>query len=172
LTNACAISAPINGTVSGNTISATLTEGGQAVSLTGTVASNGKSASGTYTSPTGGCTNGDSGTWSGSDPSISGLFVGTINPADRIPIRVSLNLKADEGNVSGSISLANSACFGSLEIQGKAAGTTMEIRGTGPSGIVNLQGALDASRTTLAVESQVGGDCKGESGAGMLTRVP
>jgi hypothetical protein len=61
----CATSAPVTGTVSGTNVSFLVDENGQAASLTGTANSKFSMISGTYTTPNGGCTNGDFGTWSG-----------------------------------------------------------------------------------------------------------
>ena len=61
----CATSAAASGTVSGSALSMTLNENGQLVTFSGSVSSDGNSASGTYVAPSGGCTNGDSGTWAG-----------------------------------------------------------------------------------------------------------
>jgi uncharacterized protein (TIGR03437 family) len=61
----CASSAVLSGTVSGNSLSMTLNENGQLVTFSGTISSDGNSASGTYNAPPGGCTNGDAGTWAG-----------------------------------------------------------------------------------------------------------
>jgi streptogramin lyase/single-stranded DNA-binding protein len=61
----CATSGALTGTLSGNSLSLDLNENGQHVILTGTLAANGNSASGTYAAPEGGCTAGDRGTWSG-----------------------------------------------------------------------------------------------------------
>lgn len=62
----CATTAVITGTVASGRIAADLQEGQQSVAFVGTVSNDGSSASGTYTSPVGGCTAGDRGTWSGS----------------------------------------------------------------------------------------------------------
>jgi uncharacterized protein (TIGR03437 family) len=61
----CAGSAAASGTFSGNSLSMTLNENGQLVTFSGTISSDGNSASGSYVAPPGGCTNGDHGTWSG-----------------------------------------------------------------------------------------------------------
>jgi uncharacterized protein (TIGR03437 family) len=62
----CATSAAFNGTVSGTgALTINLNENAQVVVFTGMLASDGNSASGTYSSPSGGCTNGDKGTWAG-----------------------------------------------------------------------------------------------------------
>jgi uncharacterized protein (TIGR03437 family) len=62
----CATSAAFNGTVSGTSaLTMNLNENGQVVVFSGTLSSDGNSASGTYSAPSGGCTNGDRGAWSG-----------------------------------------------------------------------------------------------------------
>ena len=60
----CATSAALSGTISGTSLMLQINENGQIVNLTGNVNQQFTSASGTYTAPSGGCTNGDSGTWS------------------------------------------------------------------------------------------------------------
>jgi len=60
----CATSATVSGSLSGTAFTFQLEEGNQAVNFTGTVNSASNSASGNYTAPSGGCTNGDYGTWS------------------------------------------------------------------------------------------------------------
>jgi hypothetical protein len=62
INNPCATSALITGTVSSN-VSIQVTEGGQVLTLTGTINSAFSSMSGRYTSTPGGCTNGDLGSW-------------------------------------------------------------------------------------------------------------
>jgi hypothetical protein len=58
----CATSATLTVIVNNNKIQMTADENGQGVSFTGAATATG-ALSGTYTSPTGGCTNGDTGTW-------------------------------------------------------------------------------------------------------------
>jgi hypothetical protein len=60
----CATTATLSGSISGTTVTFQLEEGDQAVNFTGTSNSAGTSMSGNYTAPSGGCTNGDYGTWS------------------------------------------------------------------------------------------------------------
>jgi hypothetical protein len=64
--NPCASVALITGLISGSNVNLQITEGDQVVTLNGTVNSAFSSMSGTYTTTTGGCTNGDSGTWTAS----------------------------------------------------------------------------------------------------------
>jgi uncharacterized protein (TIGR03437 family) len=61
----CATTGALTGTLTGSNLNMDLNESGQHVILTGTLAANGNSASGTYTAPEGGCTSGDRGTWTG-----------------------------------------------------------------------------------------------------------
>jgi hypothetical protein len=63
----CASSGSLSGTLDGDSITMTLTENGQGVTFTGMVASNGSSASGSYSAAAGGCTGGDMGTWAGKE---------------------------------------------------------------------------------------------------------
>lgn len=67
----CATTASFSGSVSGSNLSVQLNEGGQEVSYTGTITDNGSAAGGTYTAPAGGCTGGDTGTWSGTRTSAA-----------------------------------------------------------------------------------------------------
>jgi hypothetical protein len=59
----CATTAALTGTVNGTNLALQIDESGQTVTLTGTASAGFTSASGTYVAPAGGCTNGDSGTW-------------------------------------------------------------------------------------------------------------
>jgi hypothetical protein len=59
----CASSGILSGSVNGLSVTMSLIEGSQTVSLSGTAAQDGNSMSGTYQAPSGGCTNGDHGTW-------------------------------------------------------------------------------------------------------------
>lgn len=63
----CATTAPLSGTISASNVILTATEGGEPVSLTGTVSPAFTAMSGNYTAPlSGGCTSGDFGSWAAS----------------------------------------------------------------------------------------------------------
>jgi hypothetical protein len=65
--NPCATSAPLSGTINGSNVILSVIEGGQPVSLTGSVNAASTAMSGDYTAPVGaGCTNGDFGSWAAS----------------------------------------------------------------------------------------------------------
>lgn len=61
----CGTTAIFGGTLSGNNVTLRVNENGQSVTFLGTLSADGNSASGTYSSPAGGCTNADFGTWTG-----------------------------------------------------------------------------------------------------------
>jgi len=81
----CASTAALSGSISGTTVTVQLLEGSQTVNFTGAANSGLTSISGTYTAPSGGCTNGDYGTWTATitapTPSltVSGMAV-TVTP--------------------------------------------------------------------------------------------
>jgi sugar lactone lactonase YvrE len=62
----CATSAALSGTLSNaGVVAMRLNENGQAVAFSGSLLGDGNSAGGAYAAPSGGCTNGDKGQWSG-----------------------------------------------------------------------------------------------------------
>jgi len=170
LTGACAASAPLSATLSGTNISATLTENGQVVTLSGTVASTGSSASGSYTSAAGGCTNGDAGTWTATRTSLSGSFAGALSPTDHNPVGLFLVLTEDNGTISGSASFTNSTCLHTMRVKGDESGPEIQLSGSGSNASVSLDLTLDATGKILSVTSHVNGSCSGESGSGTLFR--
>jgi len=75
----CATSAALSGTLSATGVMAMkLDENGQVVAFSGTLSVDGNSASGTYSAPSGGCTNGDKGMWSGQRVSTANGIVGGV----------------------------------------------------------------------------------------------
>jgi hypothetical protein len=96
----CAQTGNLTGTLNANSITASLNENDQAISLSGTVSSDGNSASGTYSAPVGGCTNGDAGTWSGTR---SGTGSGTGGNPNGTPAGIyTIQVIAISGGVSHS----------------------------------------------------------------------
>ena len=69
--NPCATAAPLSGTIDGSNVILTATEGGQPVSLTGTVNAEFKAMSGDYVVPGGGCDSADFGSWAASKSSTA-----------------------------------------------------------------------------------------------------
>lgn len=173
LSGACAASGPFSATLSGTSITAVLSENGQAVNLTGTVATSGGSASGSYTSASGGCTNSDTGTWTATrtSTSASGSFVGSVKPADRNPVGISLVLTQNGVDVSGSASFTNSTCLRVVHVEGLASHSGFQLSGNSSNASVTLEVAADPSGDQLAIKSNVTGSCAAESASGTLLKV-
>lgn len=178
VTGSCASSGMISGTLSGYAFTGTITESSpETISVTGTVATNYSSASGTYQvmSATGVCAaaSGDSGTWTGTRASVSGTpYIGMVRPADRMPVQLTLHLKGDAGQVSGIATFTNSVCLHSVNVAGMLSGMNLELHGDGGTdGSIVLSGTTDEEGKTLALNSIVSGACQAESGAGTLVKM-
>jgi hypothetical protein len=173
LSGACASSGPFAAMLSGTSITATLSEKEQAVNLTGTVAKSGSSASGNYTSASGGCTNSDAGTWTATrtSTSASGSFVGSIKPVDRNAVGVTLVLAENSGTVSGSASFTNSTCLKSIHVEGVVSDSGFQLSGNNSNVSVTLEVSIDPSGDQLAIKSNVTGSCAAESASGVLFKV-
>jgi len=166
----CAQTADFSGSLNGMSLNAAVNESGQNTLFTGTVSTDGNSLSGTYTAPSGGCTNGDAGTWSGSRIStLNGLFRGTLAAQNGLPANVIVKFEDDGGHVIGTATLTNSLCFQSLNLMGTVSGTSVELQGTEEMQHLILRGTLDPRSKSLAlIYSVVGGSCAGESGKAIL----
>lgn len=167
----CAQTANFSGTLNGTSLSGIEDEGGQNVSFNGTVSADGNSGSGTYTAPSGGCTNGDTGTWSGSRVSmLNGMFRGSLAAEQNgVPANVIATFKDDGGHVTGAATLTNSLCFQSLNLTGTVSGNNVELQSTEETQSVMLRGTFDRENKSLALTySVLGGSCSGESGKATL----
>ena len=169
----CAQTTNLTGSLSGTSLSATLDENGQDVSLKGTVAADGNSTTGTYIAPSGGCLNGDAGTFVGQRLSmLNGMFVGSFGPENSIRANLVTKLHDDGGKVTGSATITNSLCLHSLNITGTVSGFHVELQGAedfGEAQTISLRGTFDRPSRTLALEYAVaGGSCSGESGTAQL----
>ena len=179
VTGACATSGTISGTLSSLSLTGTLTGTNLTISVTGTTVSNYNSASGSYQvmMATGACAevSGDSGTWTGTRTVGSGgggYFMGGMQAPDRFPMQLTLNLKEDAGQVSGTATFTNSACLHSMNVAGTLSGLNLELRGDGGTdGSVVLSGTTDKEGKTLTLNSTVSGTCQAESGVGTLTKM-
>jgi hypothetical protein len=169
----CADSASFAGTINGNNLRGTLDENGQTVTMMGTVSADGNSGSGTYTTPAGGCTNGDHGTIVGERLSmLNGMFVGPFGPANSLPANIVAQLRDEGGKVTGSAVITNSGCFNSLNIVGTVSGYRVLLQGTGSQNteqMIALHGTFDRLNESLGLTYAVsGGNCSGESGTAKL----
>ena len=177
ITNSCTTSGTISGTLSGYALTGTLTETNpETISITGTVATNYNSASGTYQvmSATAPCAaaGGDSGTWTGTRMS-SGIYGGMLMSADRIPAQLTLSLESGNSQqVSGTATFTNSACLGSMSVAGTLSGANLELQSEGGTGgSLVLTGTFNDEGKTLTLNSSISGTCQAESGAGTLTKM-
>ena len=178
LTGSCASSGTISGNVSGSAITGTLTEASpETISVMGTLASTGNTASGTYQvmSATGACAaaSGDTGTWSGTRTAVPiGPYSAMVRSADRMPVHVILNLGGDANQLSGTANFTNSACLHSMKVTGTQTGSKLELRGeSGNDGSILLKGTTDPEARILTFNSTVSGACQAESGAGTFTKM-
>jgi hypothetical protein len=169
----CADSASFAGSINGNKLMGSLDENGQNVTMTGTVAADGNSGSGTYTTPAGGCTNGDRGTIVGERLSmLNGMFTGSFGPANSLPANIVAQLRDDGGKVIGSAVMTNSHCLHTLNIAGNVSGHKVSLEGTDDQDTgqtITLRGTFDRHNESLGLTYAVsGGSCSGESGTAKL----
>jgi len=177
ITSSCATSATFSGILSGYTLTGTVTATNlETINVTGTVATDYNSASGTYQvmAATGACAaaSGDSGTWTGKRIS-SGIYGGMLVSANRLPVQLTLSLKADGGQqFSGTVTFTNSACLSSRNVAGTLSGMNLELQSDGGTdGSIVLTGTVKEEGKTLTLNSAVSGPCQAESGAGTLTKM-
>ena len=178
LTGSCAATGTISGTMSGSAITGTLTEASpETISVMGTLASTGNTASGTYQvmSATGACAaaSGDTGTWSGTRTAVPiGPYSAMVRSADRLPVHVILNLDGDANQLTGTANFTNSACLHSMKVAGTQTGSKLEVRGdAGIDGSIHLKGTIDPEAKILTLNSAVSGACQAESGAATFTKM-
>lgn len=174
----CATTASLSGTITGTSLNFQIQEGSQPVSFTGTAAANGSSASGTYTAPSGGCTNGDFGTWTGTRVSpLAGMFTGSLrsNATVNVPFQIAASFtQGGDGNLTGTATITNSICFTSVSLLGRVRGESLTIMATDPNNpeqMIRFSGTIDpAAQSASVTYSVAGGHCAGESGSGILSR--
>jgi hypothetical protein len=178
LTGSCSTTGTLSGNVTGSAITGTLTETNpETISVTGTIASSGNTASGTYQvmSATGACAaaSGGTGTWSGTRTSVPvGPYSAMVLTADRLPVHVILNLDGEPGQLTGTANFANSACLHSVHVTGTQSGKHLELRGdNGDDGSVVFTGTVDPEARNLALTSVVSGACQAESGSGTFAKM-
>jgi hypothetical protein len=172
----CADTANFTGTISGTNLRGALDENGQNVTMMGMVSPDGNSGSGTYTTPAGGCTNGDQGTLTGQRLSmLNGTFSGPLGPENSVPANLIARLRDDGGKVTGSAVMTNSRCVSSLNIAGTVSGYNVLLRGVDDQDAartIDLRGTFDRRNESLTLTYAVsGGNCSGETGTGQLRSV-
>ena len=177
LTGSCTSSGSFSGSVSVYALSFTLTQTGEMISLSGSVATDSSSANGSYqvTSATGACASaiGDSGTWSGTrtTAAASAAFVGSIQPPDRMPVGVTIRITTPGTQATGIADFTSSACMHSVNLDGTTSDSAIDLSGENGDSSITLQGILDKNTKTMNMTSTVTGACQAESGVGSLTKV-
>jgi hypothetical protein len=170
-------SAPISGTLSGQTVSLTAVAGTQSFSLTGTLSSDGSTMSGTYSSTDGVTANGAScGTaqaglaWTATlVPTITGAIQGSFHSTGGTSglgnqdfiVSGSLvqgqNIGAPSATVSGTLSfiqgignLSDYPCFATASVNGEISGNSVILQIIGDDGSLagQIGGPADSSGTT------------------------
>ena len=171
---ACAAgSAPVSGTVSGETATLKALAGGQTFTLTGSLASDG-SMMGTYTTTdgaplAGGGTCGIAQTglaWSAhSVPSISGSFQGNFHHGQVSSITGTLlqgaNTGATSATVTGEIFSVDYTCFTHASLNGTISGTSVLLNIIGDNGLtigqIGSNGQPGSALAPAVVQQTVGG---------------
>jgi hypothetical protein len=116
----------ITGSVSGNSVSLTLSFGGVTILLTGTLSADGKSMSGTYTM-NGACGN-DTGAWTATKvSSVGGIYIGSYQGTNQnagVNANITANLTSGSGGSVTGTFLISSVCFqGVLNVMGTQTGS-------------------------------------------------
>ncbi len=148
----CATSASGTGTLSGTSLTMNINEGGQIVVFTGTVTSDGNSASGNYQAPQGGCTQGDFGTFTGVRlPTIgAGGVVNGASFSTQSPAAGSI------GSLFGTALASATAAASSVPLPTTFGGVTVRINGIAAplffvsAGQINFQFPWDLTGLTTA----------------------
>jgi hypothetical protein len=164
----CSTQPSLSGNLNGSVLTATLTEGSQSVRISGTLSADGKSATGNYQSDAGGCTMGDSGTFTANLVSmLSGSFSGTLtnqSTTNSAPATLQLTQGANE-TLTGSGQITDQGVTYTLSFTGSVIGALFE--GTGTSTSVNGSTQIDVlghfTPSATAVDGFVVGDANSQS---------
>ena len=166
----------LTGTVTGTSLSLQLQEEDQFVSLTGTANPAFTMASGTYTTPSEGCLNGDFGTWHGvkgpppPPPQFSGIWMFFTSSAPTSPTTASVNLigrlNLTGNSVSGTLTLTGSPCASSGSLTGTVTGTSLSLQLQEGDQSVSLTGTADPTfaNASGAYTASSGGCLNGDFG--------
>jgi len=135
----------LSGSVDGQTVTFAINQGGTTLNLTGTLSSDNKSMSGSYSGLNGACyTSPTSGTWTASFvPPLTGTFAGTItnslymglltgqNPSAPITVSGSFTQVGGTGSsnatVTGTITANNYPCFRTASLSGTISGQNVYL---------------------------------------------
>ena len=185
-------SAPVTGTVSGQTVNLTAVAGLQSFSLTGTLSADGSTITGTYNSSDGnGCGTVQSGLqWTAvSVPALNGVIQGSFHSTgsgavtslkdQNFAVTGSLvqgpNIGASNATITGTLTFQDYPCFGTASVNGQISGNSLILQIITPDGLnVGQIGAAPGNSVQSAVtvsNSATGGVVvQGANGYGVSTK--
>ena len=179
--SACTPSAALSGSISGTAVTVQLNEGGQLVTFTGTANSDLTSMSGTYSAPSGGCTNGDSGTWSAtiiqvaSNATLTGSWQLTgASTAYGIAVAGTVAIQQSSSTLTGQATLSGSACASTAALSGSITGTMVNVQLNEGGQLVTFTGTANSKLTSMSgTYTAPGGGCtNGDYGTWSATLIP
>ena len=180
-------SAPVSGTVNGQTVNLTAVAGPQTFTLTGTLNASGTAIMGTYSSTAAkGCGTAQTGLqWSAvSIPSLTGTIQGyfhsVLNPSlqnQAFPVTGTLtqgeNIGASNVTVTGTLNFANYPCMSTASVNGQVSGSSiiLEIFGTNGlnAGQIGAPAGFKNPSPVTILSSSAGIVLQGTNGYGVST---
>lgn len=141
----CGGVSPLNGTISGQTVTFSVNEGGTVEEFTGTLGADGTSMTGSYQAVGGACFPGTATTGTFTSflvPPLTGNFTGTIDSqymelltgaSEAVPVNVSgsfsqsSNAGASNATLTGTITAANYPCFTTATVTGTISGQNVYL---------------------------------------------
>jgi hypothetical protein len=181
-------SAPITGTLSGQTVTLTVVAGPQTFTLTGALSADGSTMMGTYTSTDGkGCGSAQTGLqWSAASvPALNGTIQGnfhvSIDPALRDQdflvsgtLFQGANIGASNATVTGNLTFQGYPCLTTASVNGQISGNSVILQIIASNGLNVGQigapmGSSNPSPVTL-VSSAAGSVLQGTNGYGITTK--
>lgn len=153
----------VTGTTTGNSVSMSVNNAGQTLSLQGTLGQDQASMTGTYTLLAGGCGASENGIWVANlvQP-LGGDFQGTFTAGNGTSTLVSGSLsqaataQVASASITGNITAADSACLASANISGVVSGTAVVLNLLDDTGaqLGQATGTLDMPASTASASIQ------------------
>jgi hypothetical protein len=182
-------SAPVTGTISGQTVILTAVAGTQTFTLNGTLSANGSTMMGTYSSSDGkGCGTAQTGLqWSATSvPPLSGTIQGSFHSTSGplsnqdFPVSGTLtqgdNIGASNATVTGTLNFQGYPCMDTAAVNGQISGNSVilqifESNGLNAGQIGAPVGAPNLSPVVFVNSAPGGGVLRGTNGYGLSTKV-
>ncbi|HEY0702528.1 MAG TPA: hypothetical protein VGD60_07155 [Candidatus Acidoferrales bacterium] len=169
-----AATAGSTGTVKDGAFNLIFSYGSASITLVGTVAPGGQSVTGTFTSSSGGCLNGESGTFQANFVSaVTGEYAGTLTNGAVVgapPATVAAMLSEDaDFNESATITVQGNDCFSSLTTSADSLGVSIggftTFNATDGTNVVSFFGTVSSDASQFTGGWAVLAGCTGQSGA-------